>query len=71
MANVNDLESFKNLVKDGGIRSRKLWGFIGVLAVSFPLAWYNKLTGEEIGLLLGLYAIYCGGNDPSIGNPRE
>ena len=62
MANVNNLEAFKNLAKDGGIRSRKLWALIGILAASFPLAWYDKLTGEVIGLFIGLYAIYCGGN---------
>lgn len=48
--------------KDGGYKSRKLWGFIVVLAIGFPLAWYDKLTGNAIGLLLGLYALYVGGN---------
>ncbi len=55
-------QDIKEITKDGGIKSRKLWAFLIILAISFPLIWYDKIGGEEIALLLGLYLIYCGGN---------
>lgn len=55
-------QDIKEITKDGGIKSRKLWGFFIMLAISFPLIWYEKIGGEEIALLLGLYLIYCAGN---------
>ena len=55
-------QDIKEVSGDGGIRSRKLWSFFIVLAISFPLIWFDKIGGEEIALLLGLYLIYCAGN---------
>jgi len=52
----------KDLASDGGFKSRKLWAFIITLAVGVPLAWFNKLSGEEIAMFLGLFAMYCVGN---------
>lgn len=49
----------KDLASDGGFKSRKLWAFIITLAVGVPLAWLNKLSGYEIGMFLGLFAMYC------------
>ena len=61
MAN-EDVRKVEELAKDGGIKSRKLWAFVAILAAGFPLAWYDKLTAEAIAFLLGLYAVYIGGN---------
>lgn len=55
-------QDVKEITRDGGIRSRKLWAFAILLAVSFPLIWYGKISSEHIALLLGLFLIYCGGN---------
>ncbi len=52
----------KDLASDGGFKSRKLWAFIITLAAGVPLAWFNKLSGEEIAMFLGLFAMYCTGN---------
>ena len=55
-------QDIKEIAGDGGRRSRKLWGFFIMLAISFPLIWYDKIGAEEIALLLGLYLIYCASN---------
>ena len=55
-------QDIKEITRDGGLKSRKLWALIIILAISFPLIWYNRMGSEEIALLLGLYLIYCGGN---------
>ena len=55
-------QDIKEITGDGGKRSRKLWAFFIVLAITFPLIWFDKIGGEEIAVLLGLYLIYCAGN---------
>jgi hypothetical protein len=55
-------KDIKDITGDGGKRSRKLWAFIILLVISFPLIWYDKIGTNEIALLLGLYLIYCAGN---------
>jgi len=37
-------KEIKEITGDGGIRSRKLWAFIIVLAITFPLIWFEKLS---------------------------
>lgn len=56
------IRDIKSLARDGGIRSRKLWAFVLIVAVSFPLAWDNRLNDEEVVLFLSLYGIYCTAN---------
>ncbi len=53
------IRDIKTLARDGGFRSRKLWAFVLIVAVSFPLAWDNRLQDEEVVLFLSLYGIYC------------
>ena len=55
-------QDIKEITRDGGMKSRKLWVLLIILAISFPLIWYDKIGGEEIALLLGVYLIYTGGN---------
>ena len=55
-------QDVKEITGDGGKKSRKLWAFIILLAISFPLIWFDKLNSEAIAILLGLYLIYCAGN---------
>lgn len=56
------IRDIKSLARDGGIRSRKLWAFVLIVAVSFPLAWDNRLNDEEVVLFLSLYGIFCTAN---------
>ena len=56
------IRDIKALARDGGIRSRKLWAFVLIVAVSFPLAWDNRLNDEEVVLFLSLYGIFCTAN---------
>lgn len=56
------IRDIKSLARDGGIHSRKLWAFVLIVAVSFPLAWDNRLQDEEVVLFLSLYGIYCTAN---------
>lgn len=52
----------KDLASDGGYKSRKLWAFVITVVAGVPLAWFNKLSVEEIAMFLGLFAMYCAGN---------
>lgn len=56
------IRDIKSLARDGGFRSRKLWAFVLLVAVSFPLAWDNRLNDEEVVLFLSLYGIFCTAN---------
>lgn len=59
----------RSLFSDGGIRSRKMWFGVGVcLAMALgglaaaKVATFAPSYEVFVGGLLGVYAIYCGGN---------